>query len=110
MVMNEVRRVVRLAAWRLWLLDVLRTLAVTATGALALVLIARIVERVLGLTARFAPLWLPVGLGIAGAAVGTAVLWATFRRRRQLAVAVELDERAGLRESLSTALYVNKSE
>jgi hypothetical protein len=108
--MNEVRRVLRLASWRLWFLDVIRTLVVTVTVAVVLVLLARIVEQVLGLKARFDPWWRTGFLSVAGAAVGAAILWAVIRRKRALSVAVELDERAGLRESLSTALCVEKSQ
>jgi hypothetical protein len=107
--MNEVRRVLRLASWRLWFLDVIRIFLVTATVALALVLLARIVEQVLGLKPRFDPWWRTTFIAAGSAAAGSAILWALLRRRRALSVAVELDERAGLRESLSTALCVHKS-
>jgi len=108
--MNEVRRVIRLASWRLWFVDVIRTFMVTATAALALVLLARIVEKVLGLTPQFDQWWKTAWLGVGGAVLATSILWAIIRRRRTLSVAVELDERAGLRESLSTALCVEKSQ
>jgi hypothetical protein len=108
--MNEVRRVLRLASWRLWLLDVFRTLLITVTVALVLVLLARIVEQVLGLKAKFDPWWRTGFMSAGSAAVGLAVLWSIIRRRKAISVAVELDERAGLRESLSTALYVHKSQ
>src|SRR6185436_16296438 len=108
--MNEVRRVLRAASWRLYILDVFRTLLVTVTVALVLVLLARITEQVLGLTKEFAPWWKTGLISAASGAAGIAILWAIIRRRRALAVAVELDERAGLRESLSTALCVEKSQ
>src|SRR5580765_3883793 len=98
--MNEVRRVLRLASWRLWLLDVFRTLLITVTVALVLVLLARIVEQVLGLKAKFDPWWRTGFISAGSAAVGVAVLWSIIRRRKAISVAVELDERAGLRESL----------
>src|SRR5881394_4433359 len=107
--MNEVRRVLRLASWRLWFVDVIRTLLVTVTAALVLVLLARIVEQILGNRALFDRWWRTAFFSIGGAAVGAALLWSLIRRRKALAVAVELDERAGLRESLSTALYVHKN-
>jgi hypothetical protein len=108
--MNEVRRVIRLASWRLWFVDVIRTFMVCATAALALVLLARIVEKVLGLSPQFGPWWKTAWLSVGGATVGVSILWALIRRPRTLSVAVELDERAGLRESLSTALWVEKSQ
>jgi hypothetical protein len=107
--MNEVRRVLRLASWRLWFVDVIRTLLVTVTAALVLVLLARIVEQILGNKALFDPWWRTAFISAGSAAVGSALLWALIRRRKALAVAVELDERAGLRESLSTALFVHKN-
>ncbi len=108
--MNQVRRVVRRAAWRLWAVDLAATLAVTTTAVLAMLLVARVVERVLGLTSQFAPWWRWAWIAGAGLAVLSAILWTTIRRRRNIAVAVELDERAGLSEALSTALYVHASE
>lgn len=108
--MNEVRRVVRLAAWRLWLVDAVRTLSVTATIAVTALLLAVVVERVLGLSERFAPWWRWGVIGAAAFVVLGAAAWALIRRRRALGVAVELDERAGLREALSTALCVHKQE
>jgi hypothetical protein len=108
--MNEVRRVVRLAAWRLWLVDAVRTLSVTATIAVTALLLAVVVERVFGLSERFAPWWRWGVIGAAAFVVLGAAAWALIRRRRALGVAVELDERAGLREALSTALCVHKQE
>lgn len=108
--MNEVRRVIRLASWRLWFVDVIRTFMVCITAAFALVLLARIVEKVLGVSPQFAPWWRIAFLSLGGAVVGASLLWALIRRRRTLSVAVELDERAGLRESLSTALCVEKMQ
>src|SRR5689334_1385056 len=108
--MNEVRRVIRLASWRLWFLDVLRTLAVTATGVLVLLILARSTEQVLGIREKFDPYWRTAFISSAGAAVLLAFAWSAIRRRRALSVAVELDERAGLRESLSTALCVHNSQ
>lgn len=108
--MNEVRRVVRLAAWRLWLVDVVRTLAVTTTIAIVAILLAKITERVLGAGDRFEPWWRWGFIGAGAFAVLGAVFWALIRRRRALKVAVELDERAGLREALSTALCVHKDQ
>lgn len=108
--MNEVRRVVRKAAWRLWCMDLVQTLAVTITVALAALLLARVTEQVLGIRERFEPWWRWAWMGAGGAALLAAVAWTTIRRRRAIAVAVELDERAGLREALSTAMYMHKSD
>jgi hypothetical protein len=108
--MTEVRRVVRRAAWRLWLVDVVRTLSVTTTIAIVGILLAKVTERVLGAADRFEPWWQWGFIGAGVFAVVGAVLWAVIRRRRALKVAVELDERAGLREALSTALCLDKDQ
>ncbi len=107
--MNEINRVIRSASWRLWVIDLFRTLAVSLTVGLAGVLIARVVERTFGLSF---PWMRPYGgiFAAVGAAVGiAAVVWSVVLRKKSAAVALELDERAGLREALSTALCVAKS-
>jgi hypothetical protein len=107
--MNEVRRVVRKASWRLLLIDFFRTLSVTVTVGLAAVLITRLVERAFGLMDTIGPWWPEIFAGAGGAALLGAVAWSVIRRRRSLGVARELDERAGLRETLSTAMCVETS-
>jgi len=106
--MNEVRRVLRLASWRLFALDLFRVLAITLTGALVLAILARLTERAFGLRVLFAPYWTPAGAGLGALAVLVALVWAFIVRRRAMGVARELDARAGLRESLSTALCVER--
>ena len=46
--MDDIRRVLRLASWRLYALDVLRTLAVMLTIGLTGILVTRIVEKLFG--------------------------------------------------------------
>ncbi len=108
--MSEVRRVARKAGSRLALIDMFRVLAVVLTAALALILLTRIVERSFGLGDTFAAvwpkvwIWTPVGVLL-------ATLIATYARLKKTgAVAQELDERAGLKEALSTALYIEKAQ
>ncbi|HYE62518.1 MAG TPA: hypothetical protein VD997_11040 [Phycisphaerales bacterium] len=108
--MNEVRRVVRRAAWRLWLQDVFQTLAVTTTISVTAILLARATQQVFGLSQQFAPWWKWGFIGAGAFAIVGAFTWAAIRRRKALKVAVELDERAGLRESLSTALTIQKND
>jgi len=107
--MNEINRVIRSASWRLWVIDLFRTLAVSLTVGLAGVLIARVVERTFGLSFS----WMrPYGgiFAAVGAAVGfAAVVWSIVLWKKSAEVALELDERAGLREALSTALCVSKN-
>lgn len=107
--MNEVRRAIKSAAWRLMVTDFARALVICLTIAISAVFLARLVEMLLGLTF---PWRRPMGglfAGVGAATLLSAVLWTIAVRRRELAVARELDERAGLRESLSTALCVEQS-
>lgn len=107
--MNDIRRVLRAASWRLLLQDWLSTFAVTLAIALGAVLITRIVERTFGLVRTFEPVWPKIFIWAPVGVVVVSLLWAFLRRRNELKVARELDERAGLRESLSTALCVEKN-
>ncbi len=122
--MTDIRRVLRLAAIRLWMLDTVRRWSVFAAALLGTILVGRIVEQVAGFTfewTRVAP-FVPPG-GFYSAALLVAVLavyavaaglvlsgvWSLIRARKPAAVARALDERAGLKESLSTALYIERS-
>lgn len=108
--MNEINKVVKRAAWRLWLIDFWRTLAITLTIALAGVFITRLVERIFGLSLTFAPIWKYIFAGAGAAVLLGSLIWTIVIRRRDLAVARVVDERANLREALSTAMCVAKSD
>ena len=108
--MNQIYAIVSRASWRLTLIHWLRTLAILATVAIALALIALLVERVFGLGALFAPIWMPVVIWTPVAVLALATGWSLIRRKSAPAVARELDERAGLREALSTAICFEKSQ
>lgn len=103
--MDTIHHVVRAAARRLYLLDVLRTLAVTLTGALTALILARFTERLFGL-GWSGEIWRSLFIGLGAGAVVAALAWSAVRRKRLLSAARELDERAGLREALSTALSI----
>ncbi len=108
--MNEVYRVIGAAARRLLVIDFIRALVWTLTGAVGAVILARLVERVFGLAF---PWFAPYGGIFAWAGAATlvaAAVWTAVARRRVPVVARELDERAGLRESLSTALYAERQK
>src|SRR6185295_7176524 len=102
--MDDIRRVLRLASWRLYALDLLRTLAVMLTVGLTGILIARLVEKLFGYNTLIEPLWPRIFAYTGGGVLAIALLWSFLRRHKVLAVARELDERAELKESLSTAL------
>jgi hypothetical protein len=102
-VMNDIKRVLRIAAWRLFILDLLARLTVTTTVALVGLILLRLVAAIFILKFSW-PAAFAVAFGGAGLAAAT---WSVLVRARGGAVARELDERADLRESLSTAMCVH---
>ncbi|NUQ68332.1 MAG: hypothetical protein HUU18_08650 [Phycisphaerales bacterium] len=104
--MGDIKRVIRSAAWRLWVGSLLTAVVALAAAALVGVTLARVTERTFGLTMA----WSEIALGALALVVIGAVVFSVIKRRRQGAVARVLDERAGLRESLSTALSVEQSQ
>ncbi len=100
--MNEIRRVIAQAALRMWLSDAMRIFAIVLTGALVGVLIARLAQQVFG----FLVPWKLVAYAAAGAVAFVTIVWSLLVRRGEKAVAIALDEKANLKESLSTALYL----
>ncbi|MCL4221539.1 MAG: hypothetical protein KJZ65_09215 [Phycisphaerales bacterium] len=104
--MQEIDRVLKAASWRLFIIDVFRTTVVTASITLTALLGLRVVEKLFPVSSDWSRLF-PIA---AGAAAVVAVLWAFLRRHRGLRLAREVDERAGLRESISTALIVAGQE
>lgn len=106
--MRSVNQAVSRAGRRLFLMDFFAALVVTITIGLGVATLARIVERVLGVQTLFAPWWGRGALIAGGVALLSAIVWTVARRRGRLRVAQELDERAGLRETLSTALYIQR--
>ncbi len=104
--MTDIQRVLKAAAGRLFLADLLRTLTVTITITLLAMVVFRIAQKLAPIEAPWA--WV-FGAG-AGAAVLVALVWSATRRARGIDVARQVDERAGLRESISTALCVDRDE
>jgi hypothetical protein len=100
--MDEIRTAVKRAAWRLYVLDVFATLCVMVTvGAIALVVV-----RVVDALFIVQPDWWAIFALTGAASVAVALAWSLVRRARGIEVARELDERAELREALSTAMCV----
>lgn len=108
--MNEIRRVLKLAAWRLLISDIFHTLAVTLSASMAALILTLLVQRVFGIVINFPGDWLKLAGIAVGAGVFGAVAWSVIRRSQGISVARELDERADLRESLSTAMCVASSQ
>lgn len=100
--MREIETVLRGAAWRLFTTRLLTALvwgATLACAALALLLAA---QRVFAFTVDWSIAW----VATAAAVLLYGLASATLRRPDRLGVARRVDEAAGLRESLSTALCV----
>ena len=104
--MNSIYHAVQLARTRLLILDVLRRITTLAVVALAGLIGARLVERTFG----FALPWQTIALWTAIGVVAIGTAWAFITRQRVIDAARTLDDRANLRESLSTALYVKDSK
>ena len=100
--MTDVRRLLRRAAFRLTLDRLLHAAPVVAALALAAVLVLRLLERLAGVGVNWTVAWAVV----AGAFLSVTLAAALARRRSAAEIARIVDERAGLRESISTALGV----
>lgn len=108
--MSEVRRVVRKARFRLTVIDFFRVLAIVLTGAIGVAILARLVEQTFGLGEAFARPWALMALWGPVAVLVISVVAALVRRRGAIAVAQEVDARADLKETLSTALYLERAD
>lgn len=98
--MDDIRRLLRAASNRLVIADFLRTLVVFATAA-AVTLAAVVAVEKLG---PWTFDWQVIVIAAAGLSVLGSGLVAWARRARGITLADEIDRRAGLRETLSTAL------
>lgn len=105
--MDPIREVIARAGRRLVLASWIRHAVVMLTVAIALVVLARAIQKIApSLTIEWS--WvLPAVLGVA---VVSALLAAWLRRPREMDIAQTVDERSGLRETLSTALCVEKDD
>ena len=105
--MNEIQQVLARASKRLFLIDLLRTLMVCSFIVLCVLFAAR-------LTQKLVPtIEIPWNLTfvIAGAiTLISAFVWAMLRRPSEDEVARQVDDRAGLRETISTALCVDENQ
>lgn len=108
--MVEIQRVVRRAARRLMAGRFLGWLVACATAGIALAIVMRVADALVA----WVPGWMGGWWGVAGAlgfacvvVAAVAAVWTTVvGRGKDLAIARVVDERAGLRESLSTAMHV----
>lgn len=104
--MDDIRRVIDAAGRRLFLNDWAGRFVVVLTVALGAMVLARIAQKLI----PFELPWVWVGAGALGAAALVSLVWSVIAKRADDEVARHVDERAGLRESLSTALVVAKSD
>lgn len=102
--MQEINRVLSAAAMRLAVANFIRGLVFAATAIVLGLLLARIVQQVFGLAFP----WKIIAYSAAGAALLTAFVWSFVVRPSKAAVARRVDEGANLKESLSTALSIEK--
>jgi hypothetical protein len=100
--MNDIHAVLGRAAWRLGVSRFLYGLMLAAMSALGAVIVLRLGEKLGNLVVR----WDMVGWIAGGACILGAVGYALFTRPTSLAVAQRVDQGAGLKEALSTALCV----
>lgn len=108
--MHEILKAVGTAGRRLFLTDLLRNIAIGTTVGLGGVILTRLVQQTFGLALPWTAPYGGLFAGIGAAVLVGSVAWTIYRRPKTDQVARELDERAGLRESLSTALCVAKTE
>jgi hypothetical protein len=103
--MNTIDRAISHASRRLFVNDALVRLTTLATAAAGLAIAARVVEKAISIPFP----WQIIAPSLAGAVVVSALGWTWIVRRSRLSAAVALDEAAGLRESLSTALTLKNA-
>ncbi len=105
--MDDIRSIIQRAARRLFVIDLLRTLVFAAFTVLCALLGLRIAQK---LAPTFEVDWAMAGLIGIGATLAIALIASLMRRPDEDSVARTLDERAGLRESISTALCVDENK
>lgn len=105
--MDDIRTTIQRAAKRLFMIDLLRTLVFSAFVVMCVLVSLRIGQK---LFPTLVVDWALVGLIALGAMLAMALVISLVRRPDEDAVARTIDERAGLRESLSTALCVDRNE
>jgi hypothetical protein len=105
--MNDIKQVLARAAQRLFIIDLLRTLAMSSFIVLCILFLARLTQK---LVPTVEIPWNLAFLIGAGVSVLGALIWAMMRKPTVDEVAREVDDRAGLRESISTALCVDENK
>ncbi len=105
--MNRIHTTIASATRRLILIDSIRTITVCLAAVIALMVFARAVQKVAPV---FVVPWDIVFIAAPVAAILIGLCWAFIRRPSQAKAAMIIDERAGLRESISTALIIESQD
>jgi hypothetical protein len=105
--MDDIKQVLSRASQRLFIIDLLRTLAVTSFIVLCALFLIRLTQK---LVPTFEIPWNLTFLIAGGVTLVGAFIVAMMRRPSEDQVAREVDDRAGLRESISTALCVDQEQ
>lgn len=100
--MDEIRRALSHARRRMLVLDFVRWFVWSATAAVVTLILARLGERMFAMPVAWPMAFMAAGI----AALVLAIMFTIFNRPRPARVARTLDDRANLREALSTALTV----
>lgn len=110
--MNDIRRVVRAAAWRVGAIAYLRNLVILLALALIGLIGLRIAEQLFAFTAlsgdglTSTSMWKQVALWTGAGCAVLAMIWTMFTLADKKAVARRVDEGANLKEAISTAIYI----
>ncbi|MAO20685.1 MAG: hypothetical protein CMJ35_14745 [Phycisphaerae bacterium] len=105
--MDDIRSVIQRAARRLFMIDLLRTLVFSAFVVLCALVGLRVAQK---LFPTFEVDWMLAGLIGLGATLAIALIASLVRKPSEDEVARTVDERAGLRETISTALCVDENQ
>ena len=104
--MDDIKQVLTRAAHRLFLIDLLGTLTITSFVVLCVLFGARLTQKLIPSVEIPWDLSFMIGGGVAFLG---ALIWAVVRRPNEDQVARTVDDRAGLRETISTALCVDEN-
>ncbi|MFG0247177.1 MAG: hypothetical protein ACF8MF_14115 [Phycisphaerales bacterium JB052] len=105
--MDDIRSVIQRAARRLFVIDLLGTLVFSAFVVLCALVGLRIAQK---LFPTFEVDWMLAGLIGLGVTLAMALIASLLRKPGEDEVARTIDERAGLRETISTALCVDENQ
>ncbi len=104
--MNDIRRVLRKASWRLGITETIRLFVLLVAAGLSAAILVRLAQLFIAFTLP----WDVFAYWALGAAGVLAVVGAAVLRPKPDVVARRVDEGADLRETISTALWVEKSD